>query len=180
MPEPKRFAHGRPLTAVEWSALKARAAARYVRGGVDVESIAKDERVTPALVERALTETFNDSMSGDAVRQRQVENVWLDRLQHAVEDALDNSQSLSETLNAVKAGIQLSSRRATLNGMDAPQQVALRVAVTQQIEDAFTGLEELLLGEVEANVVEPRQIEAAHDDDDDDDDEDEDGYGDDD
>lgn len=72
---------------------------------------------------------------------RLVENARLDRAQAAIW-----GQVLQGDLKAVDTFLRISSRRSKLNGLDAPQKIALSANVRVEMEQALTDLR-VILGE---------------------------------
>jgi len=82
-----------------------------------------------------------------AEQMRALENARLDRVQAAIW-----SEVLSGDLKAVNTFLQLSARRARMNGLDAPTAITLSVNVRQEMEQALSALEQTVLGEVVSRV----------------------------
>jgi hypothetical protein len=74
---------------------------------------------------------------------RDVENARLDRANAALWPAV-----LKGDPKSVDTFIRLSARRARLNGLDAPQQIAVTSGLQADFADTLAGLQEVVLGEV--------------------------------
>ena len=78
-----------------------------------------------------------------AEAMRELENSRLDRLQAALwPDALKGDHK------AIALVLDISARRARMNGLDAPRQIALSVSVRAEMQQALEDLRSVVLGEV--------------------------------
>jgi hypothetical protein len=110
------------------------------RMGVAVDTVSK-------LVERNLTRARNTI----AEPMRDLENSRLDRVQAAIwPDALKGDPT------AVGLFLQISARRARMNGLDAPKQIALSANVRVEMQQALADLRSVVLGEVVSEALDER------------------------
>jgi DNA-binding CsgD family transcriptional regulator len=91
-----------------------------------------------ALIGRLLSKVANDA----ADELRALENARLDRAQTAIW-----SQVLAGDLKSIDVFLRISQRRAKMNGLDEPTRVSLSINVRQEMEQALTALESVVLGE---------------------------------
>lgn len=103
------------------------------------ERLGIDPHTAQALVERNLERATNRH----ADQLRVLENDRLDRAQAAIW-----TKVLQGDLNAVKTFLSISQRRAKMNGLDAPKQIALSANVRVEMEQALSELQNIVLGEV--------------------------------
>lgn len=78
------------------------------------------------------------------------ENARLDRAQAAIWPAVMKGDT-----KAVDTYLRLSARRARMNGLDAPQQVAVTTGAQAALQDALADLRTVVLGEVLESVEVP-------------------------
>jgi len=110
------------------------------RMGVDVVNVQK-------LVERQVTRARNTLSEP----MRDLENSRLDRVQAAIwPDALKGDPT------AVGLFLQISARRARMNGLDAPKQIALSANVRVEMQQALADLRSVVLGEVVSEALDER------------------------
>lgn len=115
----------------------------YRMAGLSYDQIAErmglDSGMAKHLVERNLTRARNSL----AEPMRELENSRLDRLQAAFwSDALKGDPV------AARMVMDISARRARMNGLDAPKQIALSANVRMEMQLALAQLREVVLGEV--------------------------------
>lgn len=91
------------------------------------------------LIRRTLAEAENQTVE----QMRVLENARLDRAQAAIWPAV-----LQGEVKAVQTFLQISRRRATMNGMDEPHRLALSIQVRAEMEQALKQLEATVLGDV--------------------------------
>ena len=90
--------------------------------------------------------------------ERSIENARLDRAQAAVW-----SKVLDGDLSAVDTFLRISSRRAKMNGLDEPTSINMSIGIRNEMENALTELQEVVLGEVVDVRDEPAGDEGADD-----------------
>lgn len=107
------------------------------------------------MVDRSLERAENQGVH----RLRAEENARLDRAQMAIWGDV-----IKGDLKAIGVFLQISAARAKMNGLYAPTQVQMSVSIRQEMEEALSNLETLVLHE--APPVQMQQIQERHDDDD--------------
>src|SRR5215208_1667353 len=101
-------------------------------------------RVRPRRWPRATEVPLGQSYAAEEMRE--LENARLDRAQAAIW-----TQVLAGDYRAVMVFLQISQRRAKLNGLDSPAPVAISPNVRGEMERALADLQQLVLaGEVES------------------------------
>lgn len=97
------------------------------------------------VVLRALTRLEVESVG----ELRALENARLDADEMVLRSIIaKGSNKPADRIRAIDSRLRLSARRARLNGLDAPLQVALSAGVTASLEDALAEAEALIRGEV--------------------------------
>lgn len=146
-----------------------RAAARRVQAvrlrmsGATYDQIAEacgysDKGSARHAVMRALTRLEAESVG----ELRALENARLDADEVVLRSLIaDRSQTANTRIRAIDSRLRLSARRARLNGLDAPLQVALSAGVTAELEDALAEAAALIEGEVLDVLDEPLTAEEA-------------------
>ena len=147
----------------------ARAAARRVQAvrlrmsGATYDQVAEtcgysNRSAARQAVMRALTRLEVESVG----ELRALENARLDADEVVLRTLIgDRNRPDSVRIKAIDSRLRLSARRARLNGMDAPLQVALSAGVTAELEDALAEAAALIEGEVLGVVDEPIPAEEA-------------------
>lgn len=80
---------------------------------------------------------------------RTIENMALDTDERALRTIISNpALPGKDRVAAVNARTRLSARRARLNGLDAPVQIAVGAGSLAELDDALTLLEEIVKGQV--------------------------------
>lgn len=92
-----------------------------------------------ALVSRTLERATNRNV--DALRE--IENQRLDRAQAAIW-----TKVLEGDLKAIDTFLRISTRRAKINGIDAPTNINLNIGIKQEMEAALDELHQVVMGEV--------------------------------
>ena len=134
-------------------------AVRLRMAGATYDQIAKQcgyshRKAAQDIVVRALTKLEVESVG----ELRALENARLDadeRVLRGIISGQDNKPA--DRIKAIDSRLRLSARRARLNGLDAPLQVALSAGVTASLEDALAEAEALVRGEVLDVTDEPRE-----------------------
>lgn len=93
----------------------------------------------------ALLRALDRHESENAKQLRELENMRLDTDERALRAIIsDASVKVGDRIRAVDARTRLSARRARMNGLDAPVQVALSAGVQAELTDALAELGEQL------------------------------------
>jgi hypothetical protein len=103
------------------------------------EKLGISKQAATDLVRVALSRA--EALTVDELRSQ--ENLRLDRAQASIWAAV-----LSGDLAAVNTFLNISARRARLNGLDAPTKINLSVSVKQEMETALRELEAVVLADV--------------------------------
>lgn len=111
--------------------------------GFSYESIAERMGVSESAVHALIGRTLEKAVNYSVDQLREVENARLDRAQAAIW-----TRVLSGDEKAIDSFLRISQRRARLNGLDAPQQVNLRVSVRNEMEHALGELRQVMMQEV--------------------------------
>lgn len=125
-------------------------AVRLRLAGLTYDQIAREcgysnKSAARQVVIRALTKIEAESVG----ELRALENARLDadeRVLRGIIGGVNNKPA--DRIKAIDSRLRLSARRARLNGLDAPLQVALSAGVTASLEDALAEAEALIRGEV--------------------------------
>lgn len=128
--------------------------------GLTYAQIGERMGISTNSAQRMVTRTLQESQDAAVDNLRSIENARLDRAQAAIwKDVLDGD------LQAVQTFLRISDRRAKMNGLDAPQKVDMNLNVKQEMEQAITELESVLIqGEViDDDDTSPQAVEAPHD-----------------
>lgn len=111
--------------------------------GLSLDQIAErmgiEDLAVEALIDSHLAETRNPLVE----ERRELENMRLDRAQAAIWPSV-----LRGELPAVRVFLQISARRATMNGIDKPKRLELSGNIRIEMEQALSDLHEVVLGEV--------------------------------
>jgi transposase len=114
-----------------------------VMAGLSYEQIGQRLEVSREAVGEIVTRALQDRPAAAVEEMRAVENARLDRAQAAIwSKVLDGDQ------RAISTFLSISSRRARMNGMDAPIQIDVSARVRVEMEQALDELKEVVLGEV--------------------------------
>ena len=101
--------------------------------------------IKPDTVRHLINRTLRTAENRAAEEMRELENARLDRAQAAIW-----TQVLAGDYRAVMVFLQISARRARLNGLDSPASVVISPNVRREMERALADLSQLVLaGEVE-------------------------------
>lgn len=120
--------------------------------GLSVEQIAERQQVTIHEVISLLKSTEGHDSSETLEDMRKVENARLDRAQAAIWPRV-----LEGDEKAIATFLNISTRRAKLNGLDAATKIDMSVSVRNEMERALAQLETVVLGHpiIEGEVVDP-------------------------
>jgi transposase len=114
--------------------------------GVSTAQIAERMGIKPDTVRKLISRTLQTAENRAVEEMRQLENARLDRAQAAIW-----SQVLAGDYGAVVVFLQISQRRAKLNGLDSPASAVISHNVRGDMERALADLQQLVLaGEVES------------------------------
>lgn len=108
--------------------------------GMSQEKIAERFGIKQTTVSAILAKMLAQAQQLNADEMRALENARLDRVQAAIWP-----QVLQGDLKAIGTYLRLSQQRSAINGLNAPTRVELAVSVKQELEQAFTELEALVL-----------------------------------
>ena len=101
--------------------------------------------IEPDSVRHLINRTLATAENRAAEEMRELENARLDRAQAAIW-----SQVLAGDYRAVMVFLQISQRRARLNGLDSPAPVAISSNVRGEMERALLDLQQVvMMGEAE-------------------------------
>jgi hypothetical protein len=95
--------------------------------------------IAPDTVRHLINRTLRTAENRAAEEMRELENASLDRAQAAIW-----SQVLSGDCRAVMVFLQISQRRAKLNGLDSPASAAISPNVRGEMERALFDLQQVL------------------------------------
>jgi hypothetical protein len=113
--------------------------------GVSTAQIAERMGIQPDTVRKLISRTLQTAENRAAEEMRELENSRLDRAQAAIW-----AQVLAGDHRAVMVFLQISQRRAKLNGLDSPASLVLSPNVRMEMERALADLQQLVLtGEAE-------------------------------
>jgi transposase len=113
--------------------------------GVSTAQIAERMGIAPDSVRKLIDRTLRTAENRAAEQMRELENSRLDRAQAAIW-----SQVLQGDCRAVVVFLQISHRRAKLNGLESPASVAISPNVRVEMERALSDLQQLVMaGEAE-------------------------------
>jgi len=113
--------------------------------GVSTAQIADRMGIQPDTVRKLINRTLRTAENRAVEEMRELENARLDRAQAAIW-----SQVLAGDYRAVMVFLQISARRARLNGLDSPTKIDLSSDVRSEMERALADLERVVLaGEAE-------------------------------
>ena len=107
--------------------------------GVSTAQIAERMGIQPDTVRKLINRTLATAENRAAEEMRELENSRLDRAQAAIW-----SQVLTGDYRAVMAFLQISARRAKLNGLDSPASVVVSPDVRRVMERALADLQQVL------------------------------------
>src|SRR5829696_2027474 len=114
--------------------------------GVSTAQIAERMGIQPDSVRHLINRTLATAVNRAAEEMRELENARLDRAQAAIW-----SNVLAGDYRAVMVFLQISQRRAKLNGLDSPASVVISPTVRGEMERALLDLQQVVLaGEVES------------------------------
>jgi transposase len=111
--------------------------------GLGYEQIAERMNMSVSGVKDMVNRTLERAENTAVEEMRSLENERLDRAQAAIW-----TQVLQGDLKAIDTFLRISTRRAKMNGLDAPTQINLSVDVRREMEEALSKLEDVVLGEV--------------------------------
>jgi ribosome modulation factor len=113
--------------------------------GVSTAQIAQRMGIQPDMVRKLINRTLATAENRAVEEMRELENARLDRAQAAIW-----SNGLAGDYRAVVVFLQISARRARLNGLDSPASVVISPDVRVEMELALADLQHVVLaGEVE-------------------------------
>jgi transposase len=113
--------------------------------GVSTAQIAQRMGIKPDTVRHLINRTLQTAENRAAEEMRELENSRLDRAQAAIW-----SNVLAGDYQAVMVFLQISQRRARLNGLDLPASIVISPNVRGEMERALLDLQEMVLaGEAE-------------------------------
>ena len=110
--------------------------------GVSTAQIAERMGIQPDIVRKLINRTLATAENRAAEQMRELENSRLDRAQAGIW-----SQVLAGDYRAVMVFLQISQRRAKLNGLESPASVAISPNVRMEMERALADLQQVM-GEV--------------------------------
>jgi len=111
--------------------------------GASYEAIGERLGIAPQSVRALIARNLERADNRLVEEMRAIENARLDRAQAAIWKRV-----LDGELDAVRTYLQISARRAKMNGLDAPQRIALSANVRVEMEQALNELKHVVLGEV--------------------------------
>lgn len=111
--------------------------------GASYEAIGERLGIAPQSVRALIARNLERADNRLVEEMRAIENARLDRAQAAIWKRV-----LDGELDAVRTYLQISARRAKMNGLDAPQRIALSANVRVEMEQALDELKHVVLGEV--------------------------------
>lgn len=105
------------------------------RAGVSTTQIAQRMGIKPDTVRHLINRTLATAENRAAEEMRELENARLDRAQ-----AVIWSNVLAGDYRAVMVFLQISQRRAKLNGLDSPASIVISPHVRMEMERALSDL----------------------------------------
>jgi transposase len=120
--------------------------------GVSTAQIAERMGIQPDTVRKLINRTLATAENRAAEEMRELENARLDRAQAAIW-----SNVLAGDNQAVSVFLQISARRARLNGLDAPASIVISPNVRAEMERALADLQKLF------EMTQPGEAELADD-----------------
>jgi len=128
--------------------------------GVDEQTIMDTLGVSRELLHRSVSAVANRRRNSTSEERRIILDAAYERLKDALwEQAERGSKSPLDGVLRILQG------QRELWGTDAPKKLDMKVSVKDEVEQAFANLEATLLGDediVDAEIVEPLEIEAGH------------------
>jgi transposase len=113
--------------------------------GVSTAQIAERMGIQPDTVRKLINRTLQTAENRAAEEMRKLENARLDKAQAAIWASV-----LAGDYRAVMVFLQISQRRAKLNGLDAPASVVISRNVRGEMERALLDLQQVVMaGEAE-------------------------------
>jgi transposase len=107
--------------------------------GVSTAQIAQRMGIKPDTVRHLINRTLQTAENRAAEEMRELENARLDRAQAAIW-----SNVLAGDYRAVTVFLQISQRRARLNGLDSPASVVISPNVGGEMERALSDLQQVM------------------------------------
>jgi Homeodomain-like domain len=107
--------------------------------GVSTAQIAERMGIQPDTVRKLINRTLATAENRAAEQMREIENARLDRAQAAIW-----SNVLAGDYRAVLVFLQISQRRAKLNGLDSPASLVISPNVRGEMERALSDLQQVL------------------------------------
>lgn len=133
-----------PLSRVKEEQKARRTQALSLRlSGLSYEDIAKHLSISSVKAHQLVNETLERAENQSVDQMRELENSRLDRAQAAIWSSV-----LQGDLKAIDRFLRISQQRSKINGLEAPKKIDLSVGVKQEMQNALTELEELVIGEV--------------------------------
>lgn len=133
-----------PLSRVKEEQKARRTQALSLRlSGLSYEDIAKHLSISSVKASQLVNETLERAENQSVDQMRELENSRLDRAQAAIWSSV-----LKGDLKAIDRFLRISQQRSKINGLEAPKKIDLSVGVKQEMQNALSELEELVIGEV--------------------------------
>ena len=111
--------------------------------GLSPEQIGERMGITASGVRALVQRTLERATNRNAEQLREIENARLDRAQAAIW-----TKVLNGDLKAIDTYLRISTRRAKMNGLDAPTNINLSIGIKQEMEAALDELHAVVMGEV--------------------------------
>lgn len=133
-----------PLSRVKEEQKARRTQALSLRlSGLSYDDIAKHLSISSFKASQLVNETLERAENQSVDQMRELENSRLDRAQAAIWSSV-----LKGDLKAIDRFLRISQQRSKINGLEAPKKIDLSVGVKQEMQNALSELEELVIGEV--------------------------------
>ena len=125
--------------------------------GMTYEQIGERLEVSPSKAQGLVSRALQRAERGPVDQMRELENQRLDRAQAAIWPRVLRGED-----KAVSLYLQISDRRAKLNGLNEPTRIDLSMSVKHEMVQALEELETMVLGEIESTPVSERSFEPRH------------------
>lgn len=129
-----------PRHKAEYHAARRVQALSFRLAGLTYAQIGERLGIDESSVRRMIQRSMDRSESNQVDEMRGLENERFDKVQSAIW-----ADVLRGDLKAIDTFLKISKARREMNGMNAPQKVDISMSVRQEMEQAFTELENLVL-----------------------------------
>lgn len=141
----RRRTKGRTRQQREQQKARRARAVSFRLAGMTYSQIGEQLQVSEQRARSLVTHSLDRTEQHTADQMREVENQRLDRAQAAIWPRVLRGDD-----KAVNLFLQISDRRARLNGLNAPTKIDLSMSVKHEMVEALEELETMVLGEIES------------------------------